>query len=43
MALDIKKGGWCPYCLKNKLCGNIDCKICFDKSLSSHEYSKYLV
>jgi very-short-patch-repair endonuclease len=32
---------WCNYCSNRKLCENINCKICFDKSFASHEKSKY--
>ena len=29
-------------CLNTKkLCNNIDCKICYEKSFASHEKSKY--
>jgi very-short-patch-repair endonuclease len=31
---------WCPYCASRKLCDNDNCKICFDKSVASHEKSK---
>ena len=30
-------GQWCPYCAGQKLCGDIRCKSCFDKSCASHE------
>ena len=32
---------WCNYCSNNKLCENIDCKDCFEKSFASHEKSKF--
>lgn len=34
---------WCPYCIipNKKLCGEIDCKTCFDKSFASNEKSKF--
>jgi very-short-patch-repair endonuclease len=32
---------WCPYCTKQKLCENLDCKDCFEKSFASHEKSIY--
>ena len=32
---------WCPYCNKNKLCNNNECKICFDKSFAAHSRVKY--
>jgi very-short-patch-repair endonuclease len=39
----VSKGRWCPYCCipQKKLCGNINCKDCFDKSFASHEKAKY--
>jgi hypothetical protein len=39
----ISSGKWCPYCCKssNKLCDNINCLHCFNKSFASHEKSKY--
>lgn len=32
-------GRWCPYCAipNKKLCGNSECKFCFNKSIASHE------
>jgi very-short-patch-repair endonuclease len=33
---------WCAYCNSYKLCDNIECKNCFDKSFASHEKVKYL-
>ena len=38
---DINTGCWCPYCSNKKLCENIECKICFNKSFACHEKSKY--
>ena len=32
---------WCPYCTNRKLCENVDCIECFEKSFASHEKSKY--
>lgn len=34
----ISNGRWCPYCCipQKKLCGNLNCKDCFDKSFASH-------
>jgi very-short-patch-repair endonuclease len=37
----IKMGCWCPYCTNQKLCGNNNCIMCFNKSLASHEKSKF--
>ena len=34
------EGKWCSYCANKKLCDNDNCKICFDKSVASHEKSK---
>lgn len=42
----IKKGEWCSYCSGNKcckLCDNLDCIYCFNKSFKSVENSKYIV
>lgn len=36
------QGRWCSYCSHQKLCKNIECKICFDNSFASIERSKYL-
>ena len=32
---------WCPYCAVQKLCGDIECEFCFNKSFASHEKAKY--
>jgi very-short-patch-repair endonuclease len=37
----IISGSWCPFCSNKKLCKNEDCKMCFEKSFSSHEKSKF--
>ena len=37
----IVYGRWCPYCANQKLCENIDCKDCFNKSFSSHDKSNF--
>lgn len=39
----ITNGNWCPYCsnFARKLCGDINCKLCFEKSFASNEKSKY--
>jgi len=34
---DINAGNWCGYCSSRKLCNNIDCVECFNKSFASHE------
>jgi very-short-patch-repair endonuclease len=33
----INIGRWCSYCANKKLCEDINCKMCFDKSFASHE------
>ena len=38
---NLKNDSWCPYCTNQKLCENIECIECFNKSFSSHEKSKY--
>ena len=38
---NINCGFWCPYCSNKKLCDNNECNLCFEKSFSSHEKSKY--
>jgi hypothetical protein len=40
--LNIVTGGtWCSYCSGLKICGNEDCKKCFDKSFASTEQANY--
>ena len=37
----VIRNGWCPYCVNKKICDlSKNCKICFDKSFASVEYSK---
>ena len=38
---DVSKGGWCPYCSVpcHKLCENLECEKCFEKSFASHPHS----
>jgi hypothetical protein len=31
----ISKGGWCPYCVNQKLCSEDECNQCFSKSFAS--------
>jgi very-short-patch-repair endonuclease len=33
-------GNWCSFCSHQKLCENLDCLECFEKSFASHEKSK---
>lgn len=37
------KGVWCPYCANQALCGDRDCKTCFEKSYEHHagDLAKY--
>jgi very-short-patch-repair endonuclease len=34
------ENAWCPYCV-NRLCNNINCNTCYDKSFASHSKSIY--
>ena len=36
------QGRWCSFCSHQKLCENIECKMCFNNSFASVERSKYL-
>jgi len=36
------QGHWCSYCSHQKLCENIECKMCLDNSFASVERSKFL-
>ena len=40
---NISRGGWCPYCSNppKKICDNIDCNSCYEKSFASHEKNPY--
>lgn len=40
--MSVNKKSWCPYCSHTKLCGNKDCKMCFENSLASHPFSQHL-
>lgn len=31
----VVNGRWCPYCARTKLCGNLECQMCFQKSFAS--------
>jgi hypothetical protein len=33
---------WCSYCSNKKLCDNIDCSICLNKSFASSDKAQYL-
>ena len=34
---------WCPYCSNQKLCENVECNICLNKSFAIHPKSIYLI
>jgi len=40
---NVCSGYWCPYCSIpcKKICENVDCVFCFEKSFASHEKSKF--
>jgi very-short-patch-repair endonuclease len=38
---DVNRGSWCPYCANKKLCDDIKCDICHEKSFLSNKKSKY--
>ncbi len=38
---NISNGSWCPYCSSYKLCDDIDCQTCFNKSFASHKKAVY--
>jgi len=40
-APDITHGKWCPFCTYSKLCGDIACQLCVNKSFARHERSQY--
>lgn len=37
----VHSNNWCPYCVNQKLCLDLDCQICLKKSFASHEKSKF--
>jgi very-short-patch-repair endonuclease len=39
--LITRLNGWCSYCSNRNLCGNNNCKMCFDNSFASHEKSAF--
>ena len=42
MALSVVSSGhWCGYCGGKKLCENINCSICFERSFASNKKSDY--
>jgi len=36
------KGHWCSYCSHQKLCDNVECKMCFENSFASVERNIFL-
>jgi hypothetical protein len=36
----IVKGGWCSFCANQRLCGQENCKTCFEKSFASFDNKK---
>jgi hypothetical protein len=36
---NINSGQWCAYCNKGKLCNDLECKYCFQRSFASHPMS----
>ena len=36
-AITKNNGTWCPYCANQKLCNNISCNDCFEKSFASFD------
>jgi very-short-patch-repair endonuclease len=38
---NVMAGRWCSYCSNQKLCDNVDCNTCFEKSFASHEKNQY--
>ncbi len=37
----FSNSSWCPYCKNQKLCSNMDCKLCADKSFENSDKAKY--
>lgn len=37
----ISKDVWCTYCSNQKLCDDVDCSTCLNKSFDSHDKAKY--
>jgi very-short-patch-repair endonuclease len=38
---NIARGPWCPYCNNKKICENLECIQCFNKSFASHENAQF--
>lgn len=39
--LITKRNSWCPYCVNQKLCNDLNCEMCFNNSFAFHPASKY--
>lgn len=37
----VVKGQWCPYCISSKLCGDVDCNLCYTRSFASHDKAQF--
>jgi hypothetical protein len=37
---NVFSGNWCPFCANQKLCGQENCDICFQKSFASFDITK---
>ena len=37
----VTNGVWCSYCSNRRLCDDLQCKVCFDKSFASQPTSKF--
>lgn len=35
-----QRQSWCPYCANQKMCGTLDCKVCFKKSFANFDQEK---
>lgn len=39
--MTIMNGEWCNFCSSKRLCTDLNCQLCFNKSFASHEKSIY--
>ena len=39
--LNVNYTFWCPYCANQKLCNNVECIECYNKSFATNEKSKF--
>lgn len=37
----VNNNTWCPYCGNNKLCDDLNCNFCFERSFASNPVSKF--